>query len=71
MFKFKVEATEVWIRPDKVISIEHGKTEVAHAVTILLEHDVMYTYTPASEEDCRQFLFDLFEAMGYQYKYQG
>lgn len=71
MFNFTDSSgNEVWLRPSAIESVEHTKSETEHTVRIGSQVNVFF-YEPESEEDCRQFLFDLFNAMGFEYKYKG
>lgn len=70
MFKFKDRFdTEVWINPKDVKAVEHSKDDTSHLVSILTSVSA-WDYEPASEEDCRRFLHELFTAMGEEYRYE-
>lgn len=70
MFKFKDTATShVWVRPEAITSVEHADDETEHVIIISTGMTQFYVY-PDSEEKCRQFMFDLFKAMGQEYKYE-
>jgi hypothetical protein len=71
MFKFTDSSgNDVWLRPSAIESIEHIKSETEHTVRVGTQVNVFF-YEPTDEEDCRKFLFDLFNAMGMNYKYEG
>lgn len=71
MFKFvDADGLTVFINPSYITAIEHSKNE-SHSILIHtnITHS-FWRYEPTSEEDCRQFLFNIFKAMGEEYKYE-
>lgn len=70
MFKFKdSNGTQVWLKPSTITSIEHVDNGIEHKVIINTNPDPFF-FTPDSEEACRKFMFELFKAMGEEYRYE-
>lgn len=70
MFKFKDKfGFTVYVKPETITAVEHNLSDTSHRITIFSSASV-WDYVPTSEEDCRQFLFDLFKAMGEEYRHE-